>query len=166
MQIKYETTIEAPRDHVWKILNDFGNIENFHPFVLESHSLSDAAGGLGATRRCDFGKGVAVSERIVGWSDGESMDIDIYKREGMPSVVKSMTARFELSDAGDATRVVGSLSIEIGPKVVAVLMGPIMNRQMTKALRGLLAGMKRHAETQDLVNVESDVDIDAVVAVA
>jgi len=166
MEITYETTINAPRERIWTMLNDFGNIQTFHPLVLESHSLSDIAGGMGATRRCDFGKGVAISERIVGLKEGESMDVDVYKREGMPGVVKTMTARFELSDGPGGTLVVGTLRIDIAPKIAAVFLGPVMKRQMTKAWRQLMAGMKRNAETGEQIDLKSPIDIDAVVQVA
>lgn len=165
MKITYQTTIDAPRDKVWAILNDFGNIQNFHPLVLESHALDELDGGLGATRRCDFGKGMAISERIVAWSELESMDVDIYEREGMPGFVKTMAARFDLSDAPGGTLVVGSLEIGIEPKIMAVLAGPMMKRQMTKAWKGLIAGMKHHAETGVDIDKGSPIDIEAVIAV-
>ena len=106
VRITYETTIEAPAGRVWEILNDFGNVQRFHPLVIESHSLSDIAGGEGAERRCDFGKGVALYERIVDCTEGKSMAVDIYKREGMPNVVRSMSARFDLTSVqgGNAGR--------------------------------------------------------------
>ena len=82
MRITYETTIAAPRERVWEILNDFGNVDKFHPLVLDSHSLTELAGGRGAERVCDFGKGVKLYERIVDVNEGRSMDVDIYEREG------------------------------------------------------------------------------------
>ncbi len=166
MRITYETTIDASPDRVWQILNDFGNVARFHPLVLESHSLSDLAGGQGAERRCDFGKGVALYERIVACTEGRSMDVDIYEREGMPSAVRSMNAHFELAPVARGTHVVGTIEAVISPKIAAMVMGPIMKRQLTKGWRQLLAGLKHHAETDELVDLESSIDVESVAAVA
>ncbi len=162
MKITYETTIAAPRDRVWEILNDFGNVEKFHPLVLNSRSLTDLDGGRGAERMCDFGKGVKLYERIVDVDEGRSMDVDIYKREGTPSFVKSMDARFDLESVSEGTRVVGTIQATIEPKIAAVLMGPIMKRQLTTGWRQLLAGLKRHAETSEAIGPDSNVDFKAV----
>ena len=166
MRITYETTIEAPAGRVWEILNAFGNVQRFHPLVLESHSLSDIAGGEGAERRCDFGKGVALYERIVDCTEGKSMDVDSYEYEGIPGVVRSMSARFDLTSVQGGTRVVGAIEAVITPKIAAIFMGPIMKRQLTKAWRQLLAGLKQHAETSELIDLDSPLDIEAVVAVS
>lgn len=166
MRLTYETTINASQEKVWEILNDWGNVDRFHPLVLESHSLNDLPGGRGAERRCDFGKGVALYERIVDASEGSSIDVDIYQIEGMPSVVRSMQAHFELSTVASGTRVVGTIEVTITPKAAAVLMGPIMKRQLRKGWLQLLAGMKRHAETSELINLETALDTAAVTAVA
>jgi len=166
MKITYETKIDAPVERVWELLNDFGNVQNFHPLVLESHSLSNLAGGTGAERRCDFGKGVALYERIVDVSDGTSMEVEIYKLEGMPKPVRSTKVHFELEPSGSGTRVVGTIEPLITAKIAAMLMGPIMKRQLTKGWRQLLAGLKKHAETSELINLDSPIDVDAVLAVA
>lgn len=92
------------------------------------------------------------------------MDVDVYEREGMPGFVKTMGARFDISDTEDGTLVVGTLDLSIEPKIVAILVGPLMKRQMTKAWRGLIAGMKRHAETGENIDTDSPIDVDAVVA--
>lgn len=166
MQITYETVINAPADRVWEVLNDFGNVQNFHPLVLESHLLTDVAGGQGADRRCDFGKGVALYERIVDCTEERSMDVDIYRREGMPSVVRSMSAHFELAPTADGTQVVGTIGAVISPRVAAIAMNLILKRQLTKAWRQLLADLKHHAETNELIGLESPLDLDAVAGAA
>jgi len=166
VRIRYETTIAAPRERVWEILNDFGNVEKFHPLVLNSHSLTELAGGRGAERMCDFGKGVKLFERIIDVDEGRSMDVDIYKREGVPSFVKSMHARFDLESIPDGTLVVGTIEVKIAPKIAELLMGPMMKRQLTKGWRQLLAGLKRHAETSEAIGPDSAIDFKTVTSIA
>ena len=50
-----ETTINAPIKSVWEALADIGNIYQWNPGVVASHTTSSEPSGLGATRYCDLG---------------------------------------------------------------------------------------------------------------
>jgi hypothetical protein len=67
---------------------------------------------------------------------------------------------------GSGTRVVGTIEAVITPKVAAMVMGPIMKKQLTKGWRQLLAGLKHHVETSENIGIESSIQVDAVTAVA
>jgi len=111
---------------------------------------------------CDFWKGVTLYEPIVDIDESRSMNVDIYKREGTPSFVKSMNARFGLESVPDGTLVVGTIKPTIELEFAAVSMGPIVKRQLTKGWRQLLAGLKRHAETSEAIGPDSTIDFKPV----
>ena len=48
--------IAAPVEMVWAALADIGSIADWNPGVVASHTTSDQAEGLGATRYCDLGR--------------------------------------------------------------------------------------------------------------
>ena len=52
-----EVRINAPKEKVWDILADFGNIYLFNPGVPKSYLTSDQQVGVGTTRHCDVAGG-------------------------------------------------------------------------------------------------------------
>lgn len=146
-QLQSEVLINAPKEKVWEILADFGNIAKFNLNLRSSHSTSKANGGIGATRHCDLAPMGSIEERIVDWVEGVGYSVDIYDGKGTPPF-KTAIAHIKMSEAGKQTRVTMEMdySIKFGP--VGAAMDRIMIRsQFAKALPRLLQGLKIYAET-------------------
>jgi len=166
-KLSYETRIEAPVDRVWDVLADFGGTWRWNPNVTESHSTSEANSGLGAERHCDLAfAGAKVEERIVDWHDGRSYDVEIVDGSRTPPMNKPI-AHFEVEADGDTTIVRASMQYEMKYGPLGWAMDRIMVRRKFGPLFGqILAGLKHHVETGELVTSDEGLDRAAVRLVA
>ena len=163
-EIRYQVQVDAPIDQVWETLADFGNVANYNPGVVSSHSTSDAPTGLGATRHCALALfGASVEERIVGWSEEELLEIDIYDSSRFP-VVTNAGATFTLDSDGEGTIVEGVLHYDLkyGP-IGSALHSMSIRTQSDRAWRLFLAGVKKHVETGEAIDKDTRVPVEAVV---
>lgn len=148
-KISVETRIDAPKEKVWGVLADIGNIYQWNPGVLKSYTTSDQTGGEGATRHCDLSERDYLDERVIGWREGESLKIDVYKTN-LP--LKRNVVTFSLTSDGEETivRVSPDYELKFGP--LGVVMDLLMaRRQLRNGMRDMLAGLKYHVETGELV---------------
>ena len=76
-----ETTIPATPERLWGILQDFGGIARWNRNLAASRILDGKApSGVGAERQCDLSDGRSwIRERVVEWTPGESMKIEIFE---------------------------------------------------------------------------------------
>lgn len=149
-----QVKINAPKHEVWKVLADIGGIYKWNPGVAHSYSTSEENSGEGATRHCDLqttgGKSFGyLEERTVDWREGEGYKIDIYD-SNLP--IKSNVVEFTVKADEDGTIV--SVSPEYAIKYG--LLGSLINRlflhrKLQQAMEGLLAGLKYHVETGEVV---------------
>ncbi len=112
----------------------------------------DAARGCGARMRredaarvCEFGPNLAIEETAVAWNPGESYTLAIEFLKGTQPPITNTLGTLAVRENGNASVVtmVMSYNTKLG------LIGMIMDRMM---IDGLLAGMKHHIETGELVN--------------
>ena len=127
--------IDAPRQVIWEILADFGNVADWNTGVNESHSTSDAANGVGATRHCDLGAGGGLEETIRDWEPNERMAISIDAATKAP--IKGGLGTFVLTgDEAGPTEV--ALQFEYTPKggPIGNLFGRVLDKQFMKGFHG------------------------------
>ena len=149
-----QVKIDAPKHKVWEVLADIGSIYKWNPGVAHSYSTSEENKGEGATRHCDLqttdGKRFGyLEERTVDWREGQGYKIDIYANN-LP--IKSNVVEFNVKAEEDGTIV--SVSPEYAIKYG--LLGSLINRlflqrKLQQAMEGLLAGLKYHVETGEIV---------------
>ena len=150
-----QVQIDAPVDKVWRTLADLGSIDKWNPGVAKSYATSEATQGEGATRHCDLQSGNAqldnaqLEERAFDWREGEGFKIDVYK-SSLP--LKRNIISFEVEPSGDGTlaKVTADYQLKYGPigALVDILIG---RRQSQRSFDELLAGLKYHVETGELV---------------
>lgn len=166
-KITHEVWIDAPRQKVWDVLADFGNVYLTNPYITKSYLTSDQKTGVGTTRHCDLTLfGATVEERIIGWDEGRSIEIDIYDRKNLP-VIKTQGAAFTLQDENGGTRLRGAIhyTLKYGP--IGALMNTFMLKpQNTKAWTTFLAGIKHYAETGEAIDSNVYLNLEPVTAVA
>jgi carbon monoxide dehydrogenase subunit G len=158
--------IDAPTDQVWAALADFGNVANYSPGVVSSHSTSEESTGLGATRHCSLALfGASVEERIVGWNEEELLAIDIYETSRFP-VVKNAGATFTLETVGEGTILEGVIDYDLkyGP-LGSVMHSMSIQKQSDRSWRLFLAGIKQHVETGQTIDKDTRVPVEAVAGV-
>ena len=142
MPVKAHTSkiIDAPKDVVWKVLDDFPAIAAWSAGIQNSYSTgdTDVATGLGAERRCELGGKKVLDERISSYTAGESMTIDVWNVEGLP--LKSSQATFAVRDLG-AGKTEATIDATAEPKLPGLLvklLGPILSKGIAKNFSGLL----------------------------
>ena len=145
-QVTVQRTINLPQERVWPILADFPNIYRFHPAIAQSPQIGDKDTGLGAQRRCEFYDGNHVTEQVVGWEEGRSMDVEITEGS-MP--LNRAEAHVEIEALGPKqTRVSFTMNYEpkFGP--LGWMMDKIvLRRNFTKILGQVLEGLETYALT-------------------
>lgn len=98
--ISHQITINAPKERVWEILADLGEVKRYHPGLTDSYYNSGEKRGVGASRHCDLKPFGSIDERVIEWNDGESYTLEIYDGKKVPPFKKSNRDAF-----GSAERV-------------------------------------------------------------
>ena len=146
-----EIRINAPKEKVWAVLADLGNIYRWNPGVSHSYTTSESSQGEGATRHCDIERPLKgyLEERAFDWREGEGYKIAIYDTN-FPN--KDTVIDFSVRTEEDGTKV------EVSPeyKLKFGLLGKLIDRlfferQFRKGMTGLLSGLKYHVETGEEV---------------
>ena len=149
-----QVKINAPKEKVWAVLADLGNIHKWNPGVSHSYSTSADTEGEGAMRHCELqnAKGASIGyleERAFDWRDGEGFTIDVYE-SNLP--LKRNHVRFDLEPNADGTLVTitPDYALKFGPlgALADLLIG---RRQLKKGMADMAAGLKYHVETGELV---------------
>lgn len=148
-QVNASINIDAPKEKVWTILADFGNIAVFNPNLRSSHSTSVENSGVGATRHCDLAPMGAIEERILEWKEGTEMLVAIYGGERMPPLdFDHTTARLNVQALGaNHSRVAMTFSYRVKGGLLGAFMNQFMIKpQFRKATPNVLKGLKYYAE--------------------
>ena len=140
--------LAASRSSVWAVLADYPNIADWHEGLLNSYAIGDATEGVGAQRQTEIvptGK-MRMRETVTEWIPEERMVLDLDRIEKMP--VKQATMTFSLSGSGDATLLTMNYDYEPKGGPFAFILGPLLDRQMTKALGGFIDNLEAAAQAR------------------
>lgn len=135
-QVTITHAYAAPKDKVWEVLADIGNVQDISPGIESSKRLNKKP-GKGAMRECDFGNGAGIHEEITAWKKGETMQFTGVKFWGAP--MKQMIATFRFNKEGEGTVV--DCTMEYDMKL-GFIMNPLAKGQMRKAIASMLAGVE------------------------
>ena len=158
-KITREVHINAPKDKVWAILADLGAVQDYNPNAPKAWYTSEMKEGVGASRHCDLVPMGSVEERVIAWNEGDSMTIEIYEGKKVPFLG---VADLILKENSDGTTVTMDMDLKPRNKMLGSLLGKPMTMQISKAVEGVLNGLKHHAETGELVTQKSDIQRAAV----
>lgn len=144
-KIEVDRAIPAPKNAVWKVLADYPNISVWNSGVKKSFSTSEAAEGVGATRHCDLAPMGELEETIREWQPEERLVISIDSAKKLP--IKSGLATFTLAESADPLSTTTTVSYEYDLKfgVVGLLLGPILDRQLSSGFGGFLEDLEKAA---------------------
>jgi hypothetical protein len=139
--------IKVPREKMWEILSQYGNVSLFHAGVVKSlkeHGSRDQA-SLGCERICnivDMGMKITLKERIVDYVEGESYKYEVYDWKNFP--IQQMSFGFSIIDSTPATT---TLAIDIEYQAKPAVLTPLLAGKMRTLARDVLLGYKHYAET-------------------
>lgn len=155
LQISVQREVDAPADAAWAVVDDFANIANWTSSIQRSELVGDSnlASGLGAERVCELGPGKVLEERIVEYTDGERLTIDVYGVRGLP--VKSSLSTFTVSAKGNGRSTI-TFDAEVVPKMPAFivsLLRPVLTKRFSALQVRLLDEWAAAAEARSEASV-------------
>ena len=129
-------TYDAPKDKVWKVFADIGNVQEISPNI-ESSKRENQKKGQGARRSCEFGKGAGITEEVTLWKDGETLAFTGVEFRKTP--MKHMVATFQFAELDGKTTVACAMDFSMKfPPLNLIAKG-----QMKKNLKQMLAGAEK-----------------------
>lgn len=143
---KAQRTLAAQRSSVWAVLADYPNIVDWNDGIKTSYAIGDATEGVGAQRQCDIapnGK-MRMRETVSEWVPEEKMVIVVDNIEKQP--IKKATMTLTLADDGNTTPCTMSYDYEPKGGPLAVVFGPLLDRQMEKAFRSFMENLESAAQ--------------------
>ena len=132
--------INVPKNKVWEIVSDFGNVSKWAPIVTQSATIGSFTQGVGAERSCEVVQMGSITEKVLEWDEGNSMRYEI---KGLPSV-NSFINKFSLKGEADQTVVTLEGEVDIAG-TEAEKKG--FEEQLQGAVQMTLQGLKQYAET-------------------
>ena len=160
--IKREIEINQPKDKVWKVLADFGNICHGHPGVSKSFITSTQKEGVGATRHCDFTMmGASAEEKVTEWNEGKNIKIEVQALKKLPGI-KTMALDLAIREQGEKTILTSTMAYSMNNGFFDVINSLMMKNMNAKLLDGIMAGHKLYIETGTIVNDKTTLDLSIV----
>ena len=139
-KLSNQIRINVPKNKVWEILADYGNVAKWAPIVTQSALIGSSKQGVGTERSCEVQQFGSVTEKVLDWDEGNSMRYEI---KGIPSV-NSMFTKLSLSSEADQTVVTGEMEVEVAG-TEAERKG--FEEQLQGMIQMTLQGLKQYAET-------------------
>lgn len=164
-QLIREIQINLAPEQVWAKLADFGNICHGHPAVKKSYVTSAQKSGVGATRHCDFTMmGASAEERVVEWTEGQSITIEVYELRNMPGIDRlRLQLGIQPNSRGSMLR--GTMVYTMKNVFFELFNTLMMKKMNAKLLDGIMAGHKKYMETGEIVNENTPLDLRQVIHV-
>ncbi len=140
-----EIKINASVENVWPVLADIGNIYQWNPGVVSSHTTTEETTGLGTCRYCDLGGKNYLDEEVVEWQVGQRLTMRI---TGTNLPFKTADIRFSLRPDNGGTLVAVSPDYTLKFGLLGTLLNGIyVRRTYAKGMNALLAGLKDYVES-------------------
>lgn len=149
--VTVQKTIGVSDVEAWKVLDDFGGVEKYHPLVERSPLKGEQRSGEGAMRTCHFHGGGSIEEKITGYEEGVGYEVTVTDPGPMP--LESAVADLRVTPAG-AERSTIRLAMHFKPKYgpIGWLMAKtVMKSQLRKTMGNLIDGLEEHAMTGAIV---------------
>lgn len=145
--ITAQIEIDTPREKVWKVLSEIGEIEKFHPLVKKSLLTSNNGGGVGAQRHCELLPMGQMVENVIEWEEGKTIVLEVVGGKMLPPY-RFMQGRVDIAGE-EKTNVTFSFSYQLKYGVLGQWMNRLFIRpQFVKAPPKYVSGLKEYIEQQ------------------
>lgn len=131
--------IRASRDSVWRVLNDFGGVADWAPYLRRSSLVGDLERGVGSYRVLRHFWGFRIEESVVEWKDHEGYTFEVVV---VPSPMSNVRESWSLETGNPHVTVTSTVEYDmrlgwIGAVLDMVLVRHLIRREMRTGLRGL-----------------------------
>jgi len=138
--------IEATDENVWGVLNDFGGVAKWAPFVRHSALVGDLERGVGSYRVMRHYWGFRLEESVVEWTDHLGYTFDVVVA---PYPMHDVRESWALTVGNPHVTVTSSVTYGmlvgwLGTVLDWLLVRHLIRREMRAGLRGL----RRFVESQ------------------
>lgn len=141
-----EIEINKPKDQVWAVLKTIADIQNFHPLIKKSSSITNLKNGKGAQRSCELLPMGQMIEEVIEWNEGSSFTMKVIGGKALPPY-HFMKGRIELFEIDDRTKVQFTFSYQLKFGALGNIMNALVIRpQFKKAPPQYVAGLKQYVE--------------------
>jgi len=140
-QVKEAIDIGASVDVVWSILENFGSVAAWAPYMRDSALIGNQKTGIGTRRKLRHSWGFRLEEKVTGWEIGRGFAFDVIKA---PYPMKGVRETWSIEHGNGLTTVASTVEYAmglgwIGSVLDASLVQYIVRREMRSGLRGLKA---------------------------
>ncbi len=146
-----EVRIKAPPEQVWDVLAHSGGVFRWAPTIVQSHSATEANGGVARGRTPNHPTRVLLKERVPSMLFAEDLIRDD-ARKGL-RLMRSAHLGWSVSSTGGDSLV--TVSFDFRTKFfLGSLLGGLLRRRVCREMALGLAGLKHHVETGEAVGTE------------
>jgi ligand-binding SRPBCC domain-containing protein len=140
-QVKETIDIGAPLDAVWSILENFGGVAAWAPYMRHSALIGEQKTGVGTRRELRHDWGFHIEEAVTDWDTGRGFAFAVIKA---PYPMKGVRETWSIEHWNGLTTVASTVEYAmglgwIGSVLDASLVQHIVRREMCSGLRGLKA---------------------------
>lgn len=146
--------IDAPAEKVWEVIDNYGNIAIFHPFLESTEIINDIETGMGATRVNYFYDGNSVKETIIRYDIGRGYTCTL---EEFSVPWEKSFFNLDVVPLGES-KSIARLSIEFVPKFgeLGLAMAPVTTEPLTDWwIHQVLEGLNTYVTTGKEVGEKS-----------
>jgi ligand-binding SRPBCC domain-containing protein len=140
-QVKEAIEIGAPLDTVWSILENFGDVAAWAPYMRHSALIGEQKTGVGTRRKLRHDWGFHIEEAVTNWDTGRGFVFAVVKA---PYPMKDVRETWMIEHANGHTTVTSTVEYSMGLAWLGLLLDyslvqHIVRREMRAGLRGLKA---------------------------
>ncbi|MBW1867309.1 MAG: SRPBCC family protein [Deltaproteobacteria bacterium] len=146
--------IQAPPLAVWAVLEDFGGVSEWAPYMRRSSLVGNQQSGVGASRFMRHAWGFSFEETVTEWTDGHGFSFEVHRA---PFPMKDVHETWVTGQDNGLSTVTTSVTYGmqlgfLGSLVDWILVRFVVRREM----RAGLLGLKRYVESKsELIPQES-----------
>jgi len=136
-KLEQQILTEVSPQAVWKVLGQFGSVDQWAPGMHSSSLSGEKASGVGTRRVMRHRWGFRIEEEVTRWADGQGMSFVLTKA---PYPMQNVHETWDIEEQNGAARIVTTVTYEMGLGVLGSLLDQLLVRSMVE--REIRQGLK------------------------
>lgn len=148
-----QVEILAPHHIVWAILEDFGAVDLWAPYMKKSVIVGFKQAGVGASRAMRHAWGFNFEETVTEWTDGEGFSFDVHRA---PFPMKNVHEIWDVVRENGISTVITQVNYNMRLGILGrwldwILVRYVVRREMRAGLRGLRQYVEHEVKKAELL---------------